>query len=191
MSQMVLERSHLWVVILSWALALACCCKSCRVPMVMFQLRELKVHVWVPWSMSQGQMKAGSDWCLFLPSGEESSELGPTDDSLDGNDAGAEHEGDLGGGTLGVMMLGVSMMVTLGVFDVCLVRQTSWTRCPYSSLHCQYSSLHCQKDMDLAWLVWWSWKKLSLRLYLPFFHPDGLEMSSRHDMGFKWALFLL
>ena len=38
--------------------------------------------------MSWGQMKAGSDWCLFLPSGEESSELGSTDDSLDGNDAG-------------------------------------------------------------------------------------------------------
>ena len=34
--------------------------------------------------MSRGLMKAGSDWCLFLPSGEESSELGLTDDSLDG-----------------------------------------------------------------------------------------------------------
>ena len=41
-------------------------------------------------------MKAGSDWCLFLPSGEESSELGSTGDSLDGYDAGGEHDGDLG-----------------------------------------------------------------------------------------------
>ena len=46
--------------------------------------------------MSQGLMKAGSDWCLFLASGEESSELGSMDDSLDGNDAGGEHDGDLG-----------------------------------------------------------------------------------------------
>ena len=67
----------------------------CRVPMVMFQLRGLKVHVRVLWSMSWGQMKAGSDWCLFLPLGEESSELGSMDDSLDGNDAGGEHDGDL------------------------------------------------------------------------------------------------
>ena len=51
--------------------------------------------------MSQGWMKAGSDWCLFLPSGEESSELGSTDDSLDGNDAGGEHDGDLGEWHLG------------------------------------------------------------------------------------------
>ena len=42
--------------------------------------------------MSQGQMKAGSDWCLFLPLGEESSELGSMDDSLHGNDAGGEHD---------------------------------------------------------------------------------------------------
>ena len=45
--------------------------------------------------MSWGLMKAGSDWCLLLPSGEESSELGSTDDSLDGNDAGGEYDGDL------------------------------------------------------------------------------------------------
>ena len=66
--------------------------------MVTCQLRGLKVHVRVlsPWSMSQGWMKAGSDWCLFLPSGEEFSELGSMDDSLDGNDAGGEHDGDLG-----------------------------------------------------------------------------------------------
>ena len=44
-------------------------------------------------------MKAGSDWCLFLPSGEESSELGSMDDSL--NDAGGEHDGDLGEWCLG------------------------------------------------------------------------------------------
>ena len=51
--------------------------------------------------MSWGLMKAGSDWCLFLPSGEESSELGSTDDSLDGNDAGGETDGDLGKWCLG------------------------------------------------------------------------------------------
>ena len=49
-----------------------------------------------PWSTSQGWMKAGSDWCLFLPLGEESSELGSMDDSLDVNDAGGEHDSDLG-----------------------------------------------------------------------------------------------
>ena len=49
-----------------------------------------------PWLTSRGLMKAGSDWCLFLPSGEESSELGLMDDSLDGNDAGGEYDGDLG-----------------------------------------------------------------------------------------------
>ena len=43
--------------------------------MVTFQLTGLKIHVRVPWSTSWGQMKAGSDWCLFLPLGEESSEL--------------------------------------------------------------------------------------------------------------------
>ena len=47
-------------------------------------------------SMSWGLMKAGSDWCLFLPLGEESSELGSTDDCLDGKDAGGEYGGDLG-----------------------------------------------------------------------------------------------
>ena len=46
-------------------------------------------------------MKAGSDWYLFLPSGEESSELGSTDDSLDGSDAGGENDGDLGEWCLG------------------------------------------------------------------------------------------
>ena len=46
--------------------------------------------------MLWGQIKAGLDWCLFLPSGEESSELDSTDDSLDGNDTVGEHDGDLG-----------------------------------------------------------------------------------------------
>ena len=54
-----------------------------------------------PWSTSQGQMKAGSDWCLFLLSGDESSKLGSTDDSLDGNDAGGGYDGDLGEWCLG------------------------------------------------------------------------------------------
>ena len=44
--------------------------------------------------MSWGLMKAGSDRCLFLPLGEESSELGSTDDSLDGNYAGGEHDSE-------------------------------------------------------------------------------------------------
>ena len=39
-------------------------------------------------SMSWNLTKAGSDWCLFLPSCEESSELGSTDDCLDRNDVG-------------------------------------------------------------------------------------------------------
>ena len=51
--------------------------------------------------MSWVRMKAGSDWCLFLPLGEESSELGLMDDSLDGNDAGGEYDGDLGEWCLG------------------------------------------------------------------------------------------
>ena len=37
-----LERSHLWVVIFSWPWPVAV---VCRVPMVTFQLRGLKVHV--------------------------------------------------------------------------------------------------------------------------------------------------
>ena len=69
--------------------------------MVTFQQGVLKVPGVSPWSTSRGLMKAGSDWCLFLPSGEESSELGSTDDSLDGNDAGGEDDGDLGEWRLG------------------------------------------------------------------------------------------
>ena len=45
--------------------------------------------------MSWGLMKVGSDWCLFLPVGVESSEWGSTDDSLDDRDAGGEYDGDL------------------------------------------------------------------------------------------------
>ena len=95
-----LERSHLWVVIFSWALALACCCSLYGANGDVSASRAESPHV-SPWSMSRGWMKAGSDWCLFLPSGEESSELGSTDDSLDGNDAGGEYEGDLGEWHLG------------------------------------------------------------------------------------------
>ena len=64
-------------------------------------------------NVSGSDEKLVQDWCLFLPSGEESSELGFTDDSLDGNDAGGEYDGDLGEWHLGVMM-----EVVLGVFDV-------------------------------------------------------------------------
>ena len=48
-----------------------------------------------PVLMSWGLMKAGSDWCLFLPVGEESFEWGSTDDSLDANDAGSDYDSDL------------------------------------------------------------------------------------------------
>ena len=41
-------------------------------------------------------MKAGSDWCLFLPVGEESYEWSSTDDPRDGRDAGGEYDGNLG-----------------------------------------------------------------------------------------------
>ena len=41
-------------------------------------------------------MKVGSDLCLLLPLGEESSELGCMDGSLDGSDAGGEYDSDLG-----------------------------------------------------------------------------------------------
>ena len=64
-------------------------------------------------------------------------------------------------------MLGVSMTVMLEVFDMSLGHQTSWTRCPYSSLHCRCSSLHCQK----TW-IWPGW-------------PDGLERNC------LWAIFPL
>ena len=47
-------------------------------------------------SMSWGHMKAGSDLCPFLPVGEESSEWGSSDDSLDDLDAGGEYDGDFG-----------------------------------------------------------------------------------------------
>ena len=47
-------------------------------------------------SMSLGQMKAGSDLCLTLPSGVASSVLGYTELSLDGTDNGHEYKGDLG-----------------------------------------------------------------------------------------------
>ena len=88
--------------------------------------------------MLQDLMKAGSDWCLFLPSGEESSELGSTDDSLDGSDAGGENDGDLGEWRLGGDIAG-----DVGVFDMSLGCQTSWTRCPYNLLHHRCNSLWC------------------------------------------------
>ena len=74
------------MVIFSWALALACCCSLEGVNGDVSAKRADSPCV-SPWLMSRGQMKAGSDWCLFLPSGDESSELGLMDDSLDGNDA--------------------------------------------------------------------------------------------------------
>ena len=66
-----LERSHLWVVIFSWALALACHC-SLYGANGDISARRAESPCESPWSTSQGWMKAGSDWCLFLPSGEES-----------------------------------------------------------------------------------------------------------------------
>ena len=79
--------------IFSWALALACHCHLYGAKGDVSARRAESPCV-SPGSMSWGLMKAGSDWCLFLPSGEESSELGSTDDSLDGNDAGGEYDGD-------------------------------------------------------------------------------------------------
>ena len=81
--------------IFSWALTLACHCILWGANGDI-SANNAESPCDSPWSMSWGRMKAGSDWCLFLPLGEESSELGSMDDSLDGNDAGHEHDGDLG-----------------------------------------------------------------------------------------------
>ena len=78
-------------------------------------------------------MKAGSDWCLFLPLGEESSELGSTDDSLDGNDAGGEHEGDLGEWRLGGDNAGVMKCKSTGS-SVATFLGTDNLRHPYNSI---------------------------------------------------------
>ena len=133
--------------------------------------------------MSRGWMKAGSDWCLFLPSGEESSELGSTDDSLDGNDAGGEYDGDLGEWCLGGDDAGGEHDGGIGGCLTCLVCQTSWTGCPCSSLHCQYSSLHCQRTR-----LWPGWsdglERNCLWAVSSLFSLDGLERRSCHDI---WA----
>ena len=86
--------------IFSWALALACHCRRYGAKGDVSARRAERLGE-SPWSMLRGLMKAGSDWCLFLPSGEESSKLGSTDDSLDGSDAGGENDGDLGEWRLG------------------------------------------------------------------------------------------
>ena len=71
----------------------------------------------------------------------------------------------------------------LEVFDVSLGHQTSWTGCPYSSLHCQCSSLHCWK----TW-IWPGWPDGLERncpwAVFPLSSLDGLERRSRHDI---WA----
>ena len=61
------------------------------------------------------------------------------------------------------------MLVMLEVLDMSLAHQTSWTRCPCSSLHCQCNSLCCQRT--------WIWpaglmvlKGIVFGLFLPFFH---------------------
>ena len=64
-------------------------------------------------------------------------------------------------------MLGVSMMVKLGVFDVCLVHQTSWTWCPYSSLHSQRTWIWPDCLMVLKGIVF--------GLFLPFVHQMVLK----------------
>ena len=63
------------MLIFSWALTLACCCilKGANGDVSANRAESPCVS---PLSMLQGLMKAGSDWCLFLPLGEESSELG-------------------------------------------------------------------------------------------------------------------
>ena len=109
--------------------------------------------------------------CLFLHLGEESSELDSMDDSLDGNDAGGEHDGDLGEWHLRVMM-----GVVLGLFDVCQVHQTTWTWCPYS----WFPSGKTQ--------IWPCWadglERKCLWAVSSLFSLDGLERRSRHDI---WA----
>ena len=74
-----------------------------------------------PLSILWGQMKAGSDWCLFLPLGEESSELGSTDDSLDGLMQEVNMMVTWVNSAAGVMM-----WVMEGVFEVGWVAQTTW-----------------------------------------------------------------
>ena len=62
----------------------------------------------------------------------------------------------------------------LGVFDVCLVCQTSWTWYPYSSLHSQ-----------MTW-IWPGWsdglERNCLWAVSSLFSLDGLERMSCHDI---------
>ena len=132
-----------------------------RVPKVMFQLGELKVHVWVHGQHLEVWWKLVQTGVSSLPLGDESSELGLTDDSLDGNDAGGEYEGDPGEWHLG----GDNAGDTGECLNVSLGHQTSWTGCPYSLLHCWCSSLCCGKTR-----FWPGW-------------PDGLERNC------LWAIF--
>ena len=70
-----LERSHFLLEIFSWALSMSMC--------------ESSVNV-------AGSDKSGFRLVSFPALGEESPELGSTEDSFNGNDAGGEYEGDLG-----------------------------------------------------------------------------------------------
>ena len=88
------EFNALWwkpVWLLLWLISPVCKVLGVRFPAIVLKVMDV-----TPLSMSWGLMEAGSDLCLFLPVGEESSEWGSTDDSLDDKDAGGEYEGDLG-----------------------------------------------------------------------------------------------
>ena len=117
-----------------------------------------------PLSMLWGLMKAGSDWCLFLPLGDESSELGSTDDSLDGNDAGVN-----------MMVIWVSsatwwlLEVMEGVFEVGQVHQTTWIWCPCSWC-LERHTFHLGGLMVL--------KGIGFGLFLLFFHWMVLKWSA-------------
>ena len=85
-------------------------------------------------------------------------------------------------------MLVVSMVVMLGVFDMSLGHQTSWTGCPYSSLHCQYSSLCCQKihGSGLAGLM--VLKGIVFGLFFPFLHWMVLKGGAVMTYGLQMSL---
>ena len=69
------------------------------------------------------------------------------------------------------------LLVTLGVFDMSLGHQTSWTRCPYSLLLHQCNSLCC-------WMTWiWpdGLERNCLWAVSPLFSLNGLERRCHCD----------
>ena len=123
-----LERSHLWVVIFSLGLGLWPFTVVCRVQMVMFQLRGLKVPCW-----KSLVNVSGSDESWFRLVSLPAFGWGVLWAGLNRWLCGWKWCWGWAWwwsrwvALWGWLMLGVSMMVKLGVFDVCLVHQTSWT----------------------------------------------------------------